>query len=74
MKISLNWLSQYIEHSYSPDELSDKLTALGIEVEAIDNQAKRFEKIVVGEVLEVTPHPNADKLRLTRVTTGSGEP
>jgi phenylalanyl-tRNA synthetase beta chain len=74
MKISLDWLREYVDFSFSPDELADKLTALGIEVEAIENLAKKFDKIVVGEVLEVTPHPNADKLRLTRVNIGNGEP
>ncbi len=74
MKISLRWLSEYVDHSFSPDELSDKLTALGIEVEAIEDQAKRFEKIVVGEIIEAVQHPNADKLRLTQVNIGTSEP
>src|SRR4051812_45477474 len=74
MKISLRWLSEYIDFSYSPQELAEKLTALGIEVEAIEDFSSKFSKIVVGEVIEVAPHPNADKLRLTRVTIGNGEP
>lgn len=74
MKISLNWLSDYINIPFTPKELDHKLTMLGIEVEAIEDFASKFDKIVVGEVLEVVPHPNADKLRLTRVSTGSGEP
>jgi phenylalanyl-tRNA synthetase beta chain len=74
MKISLNWLSEYVNIPFTPKELDHRLTMLGIEVEAIEDFASKFDKIVVGEVLEVTPHPNADKLRLTKVTTGSGEP
>ena len=74
MKISLSWLSDYISYPFAPNELAAKLTALGIEVEAIEDFASKFAKIVVGEVLEVIPHPNADKLRLTKVTIGSGEP
>ena len=74
MKISLNWLREYVAVSFSPAELDERLTMLGIEVEAIENFAERFAKIVVGEVLEVAKHPNADKLNLTRVTIGSGEP
>ncbi|MBS1903559.1 MAG: phenylalanine--tRNA ligase subunit beta [Bacteroidetes bacterium] len=74
MNISYNWLSEYIRHSYSPQQLAVSLTSLGIEVEAIDEQGKRFEKIVTGEVLTVADHPNADKLHLTTVTIGSGEP
>ncbi len=74
MKISLRWLADYIEHSFAPNELAAKLTALGIEVEDIEDFTSKFNKIVVGEVLEVTPHPNADKLRLTKVNIGTGEP
>ncbi len=74
MKISLRWLSDYISHPFSPQELAAKLTALGIEVDAIEDFASKFSKIVVGEVIEVIPHPNADKLRLTKVTIGNGEP
>lgn len=74
MKISLDWLRDYVDFAVSSDELAARLTALGIEVEAVEDLAKKFDKIVVGEVLEVVPHPNADKLRLTKVTTGSGEP
>lgn len=74
MKISLNWLSDYVNIPFTPKELDHRLTMLGIEVEAIEDFASKFDKIVVGEVLEVTPHPNADKLRLTRVTTGNGDP
>jgi phenylalanyl-tRNA synthetase beta chain len=73
MKISLRWLSDYVSHSFAPKELAARLTALGIEVEAVEDFASKFAKIVVGEVLEVTPHPNADKLRLTKVTIGTGE-
>ena len=74
MRISLNWLSDYISHSFTPDELAERLTMLGIEVDAIERPGERLEKIVVGEVMEVTPHPNADKLRLTRVSIGNEEP
>jgi phenylalanyl-tRNA synthetase beta chain len=73
MRISLNWLSDYIDIPFNPTELSDRLTMLGIEVESIENPSERMQNVVVGEVLEVTPHPNADKLRLTRVATGTGE-
>ncbi len=74
MKISLRWLSEYVDHSFTPDELSDRLTSLGIEVDAIEDQAKRFGKIVVGEIIEAVQHPNADKLRLTQVNIGLSEP
>jgi len=74
MRISLNWLSDYISIPFSPDELAERLTMLGIEIEAIERLGERWDNVVVGEVLEVWPHPNADKLRLTRVRIGEGEP
>jgi len=74
MKVSLSWLSEYIQIPFTPEELDHRLTMLGLEIEGIENLAKKFDKIVIGEVLEVTPHPNADKLRLTRVDVGNGEP
>ncbi|MDP4218814.1 MAG: phenylalanine--tRNA ligase subunit beta [Bacteroidota bacterium] len=74
MKISLRWLSEYVSYQFPPKELADRLTALGIEVESIEDFSSKFAKILVGEVLSVTPHPNADKLRLTTVSIGSGAP
>ncbi len=73
MKISLSWLKQYIRIQRSPEQLSELLTQTGLEVEALE----RFESVpgglegfVIGEVLECQPHPNADKLTLTRVDIG----
>jgi phenylalanyl-tRNA synthetase beta chain len=74
MRISLNWLSEYISVPFSADDLAHRLTMLGIEVEGMERPADKMKDVVVGEVLEVTPHPNADKLRLTRVAVGNGEP
>src|SRR5581483_3775004 len=74
MRISLNWLSEYISIPFSPEELAHRLTMLGLEIEAIEHVGGRWDKVLVGEVLEVTPHPNADKLRLARVSIGNGEP
>jgi len=74
MRISLNWLSEYIPIPFSADDLAHRLTMHGIEIEGIQKPAERMKQVVVGEVLEVIPHPNADKLRLTKVAVGSGEP
>jgi len=74
MRISLNWLSDYISVPFEPEDLAHRLTMLGLEIESIERLGERWDSIVVGEVLEVGPHPNADKLRLTRVRIGEGEP
>lgn len=75
MTISYNWLCTYLPLKPSPEELSSILTAIGLEVESLEPfEAVKgsLEGLVIGEVLSVAPHPNADKLRLTRVDTGEG--
>jgi phenylalanyl-tRNA synthetase beta chain len=74
MRISLNWLSEYIPVPFTPEVLSDRLTMLGLEIEAIERIGDAWDKVVVGEVLEVMPHPNADKLQITKVSIGNNEP
>lgn len=70
MKISYNWLKQYLDFTLTPDETGNRLTLLGLEVEEIESLGSDFEGFVVGEVLEVTSHPNADRLKLCRVSLG----
>jgi phenylalanyl-tRNA synthetase beta chain len=75
MKISLKWLTDYIDiedYLKTPEALADLLTRSGLEVESIENKAKDFENVVIGLILEKDKHPNADKLSLCRVTTGQG--
>jgi phenylalanyl-tRNA synthetase beta chain len=77
MTISYNWLSDYLPVKIEPDRLSRILTSIGLEVEkmeAYEEVKGGLKGLVIGEVLEVIPHPNADKLRLTRVNMGNGEP
>src|SRR4030095_9185173 len=73
MKISTNWLKEYINISLDTNKLVEALTYLGIEVEEIEDQAKRLDKFVLGKVLERKKHPNADKLSLCKVDVGTGE-
>ncbi len=70
MRISQNWLQQYIKFKLSPEVLADKLTMLGLEVEGFERPADKYERFVVGKVLEVSRHPNADKLSVCKVDTG----
>ncbi len=71
MNISLNWLRDYIDTGLSDTEIADKLTLTGLEVEEVTTSGTDFEGVVVGEVLSVKKHPNADKLTLCEVNTGS---
>ncbi len=73
MKISLNWLRNYVDISLSTDELVKGLTDLGIEVESVENQQEKLNKFVIGKVIERSKHPNADKLSVCKVDAGTGE-
>ncbi len=76
MKISYNWLKQFIKLPEAPEATGELLTDLGLEVEGLDKfQSIKggLEGIVVGHVLECKSHPNADKLQLTNVDLGNGE-
>ena len=73
MIISLNWLKEYVDFSVSPEELADRLTMSGLEVESIEYVGKALESIVVAEILDMGKHPDADKLSLCRVSDGEAE-
>lgn len=75
MKLSLNWIKDYVKLPEDMDlsRLAYDLTMSTVEVEGAENLAERFEKIIIGEIKEVNPHPNADKLSVCRVDIGEGE-
>ena len=74
MKISENWLRTWVNPTIDSDTLSNQLTMLGLEVDDMEPAAKPFTGVVVGEVLTVVQHPDADRLRVTTVNIGSSEP
>lgn len=67
MLISLNWLKEFIDFSYTSSELDSILTMLGIEVEKIENFASKYEGFITAKVISKIPHPDADKLSLCSV-------
>ncbi|MEQ2010482.1 MAG: phenylalanine--tRNA ligase subunit beta, partial [Limisphaerales bacterium] len=73
MKVTLNWLKQYVDFNWSPEELAERLTMLGLEVEGVQKLGGEFEGIVVAQVITRDKHPNADKLSVCRVNDGTGE-
>src|SRR5438552_5746393 len=73
MKVTLNWLKQYVEFDWSPEELRERLTMLGIEVEGMQKLTGEFEGVVVAQILSSEKHPNADKLSVCKVADGKGE-
>lgn len=77
MKISLSWLSEYVnvkEFFEKPQDLAALLTSAGLEVEGYEDSSKKFNHVVIGHIVELGRHPNADKLTLCQVDTGSGKP
>jgi phenylalanyl-tRNA synthetase beta chain len=77
MTISYNWLKDYIKTSLTAEEIAAVLTATGLEVEAVEKIEAipgGLKGVVVGEVLECEKHPDADRLRITKVNLGEGEP
>lgn len=77
MNISYNWLKDYLKDIKQPEELSLILTNIGLEVESLETQQSipgGLEGLVVGEVLSCEQHPNADRLKVTKVDIGQGDP
>jgi phenylalanyl-tRNA synthetase beta chain len=74
MRVPLSWLRELVDFDFTPEDLAARLTLLGMEVKGIERLGSDWQNVVVGELLAVEKHPRADRLSLTRVTTGSGEP
>jgi phenylalanyl-tRNA synthetase beta chain len=67
MRVPLSWLRDYVDFDLPPERLAERLTLLGMEVQSIDRIGADWSSVVVGELIEVTPHPSADRLSLTKV-------
>jgi phenylalanyl-tRNA synthetase beta chain len=74
MKFTLAWLKQHLHTDAPLDAIVDKLTMIGLEVEAVEDKTKLLAPFTIAHVLEAKQHPNADRLRVCMVDTGSGDP
>ncbi len=74
MKTSINWLKQYVDLPWTPQELAQRLTMAGLEVEGIELRGAIPAGVVVAQIVSRAPHPNSDHMSVCQVTTGSGEP
>jgi len=75
MRISLGWLSEYVATgSLAPEEIARRLTAVGLEVEALERTGQGLGGVVAARIVAAEKHPDAEKLSVTRVETGAGEP
>ncbi len=74
MKFTLSWLKDHLDTDASLDEIVETLTKIGLEVEHVDDPAKKLSDFIVAYVVEAKQHPNADRLRVCMVDTGTGAP
>ena len=74
MKFSENWLRELVDIPAGRDELVERLTMSGLEVEGVEVLGAALDGVLVGEIIAAEKHPDADKLRVCRVDIGSGEP
>jgi phenylalanyl-tRNA synthetase beta chain len=72
MKFTLSWLKDHLDTDTPVEQLADKLSSMGLEVESIDDPGKTLAPFTIARVLEANQHPNADRLRVCKVDTGTG--
>ncbi len=74
MKIAESWLREWVQPDLDTEQLGRRLTMLGLELDDLVREGEGLDGVVVGEVLEVSAHPDADRLRICKVSTGEGDP
>lgn len=74
MKFSEQWLREWVNYPLNVNQLAEQLTMAGLEIESVEPVAGDFTKVIVGKVLEVSAHPNAEKLRVCQVSVGENNP
>src|SRR5262252_2276195 len=74
MKLTLSWLKDHLDTDQPLDAIVHKLTMIGLEVESVENRASALAPFTIARVISAEPHPNADRLRVCMVDTGSGDP
>ncbi len=74
MRISMNWLKEYVGIDVDAEELAHQLTTLGLEIASIERPGAEIKDVYVGKILSIDPHPDADKLVVCRTDVGRGEP
>lgn len=74
MKVSLNWLGEFVELPADVEALTELLTRAGVEVEGVEKRGVALDKVVVARIAESAQHPNADRLSVCKVDDGSGQP
>ena len=71
MKITFDWLKDHLDTNFSEDQLLEKLTDIGLEVESVEKPSSDLEKFLVAKILKTEPHPDADRLKICDVDIGN---
>lgn len=74
MRVSLNWLKEFVDIDLSAEELAHELTMLGLEIESIERLGEEIQEVYVGRILSIEPHPDADKIVVCQTDVGGPEP
>jgi len=74
MKVSLNWLRQWVDVADTPSGIADRMTMAGLETAAVEAFGEGFDKIIIGRILKIAPHPDAERLSLCEVAVGGETP
>ena len=72
MKITTDWLKDHLDTDFNENQIIDKLTDVGLEVESVEKQSGELDSFVVAKIIKAEKHPNADRLRVCDVDIGSG--
>ena len=73
MKITSNWLKEHLDTKLDENQIIEKLTDVGLEVESVEKQSGEFDDFIVAKILKAEKHPNADKLKVCDVDVGKEE-
>ena len=74
MKITTNWLKEHLDTKLNENQIIEKLTDVGLEVEGVENQSGELDDFIIAKILKAEKHPDADRLRVCDVDIGSGDP
>ena len=74
MKITTNWLKEHLDTMLNENQIIDKLTDVGLEVEGVDSQSGELDEFIIAKILKAEKHPDADRLRVCDVDIGSDNP
>ena len=74
MKITTNWLKEHLDTKLNENQIIDKLTDVGLEVEGVENQSGELVDFIIAKILKAEKHPDADRLRVCDVDIGKGDP